>query len=187
MRRRCSFAPSDHDPPPSRIRNISAQNIAKSVRASLTMYQKPWFGRSSSGIFVVPIAVVITTSRGTADKLVQSPSKTRSPQAISNEPTNNAVKCGCENPIRVKRSTPIFGSMNFRMPCVKKISPTGRRIQAILAVPGTGRRKNRRNVDIELTESNCTVNSDSTFNRKLNRWWKRDEGTAKEERRFCID
>jgi len=37
----------DHAPPPAEIKNKSEHNIAKSARASLTMYQKPWFGRSS--------------------------------------------------------------------------------------------------------------------------------------------
>jgi hypothetical protein len=50
-------ASTDHTPPPARIRNNGEHNIQKSVRASLTMYQKPWFGLASSGSFAVAIAV----------------------------------------------------------------------------------------------------------------------------------
>jgi hypothetical protein len=82
----------DHAPPPTEIKKSSEQNIAKSVRASLTMYQKPWPARNSSGTFVVAIAVVITISRGTADALVQSPRSTRIPHTISKLPTKWAVK-----------------------------------------------------------------------------------------------
>src|SRR5215469_9398105 len=39
-----------NSPPPAKIR-IKEQNIAKSVRASLTVCQNPWFGRNNSGIF----------------------------------------------------------------------------------------------------------------------------------------
>lgn len=96
------------------------------------MYQNPWFGRSNSGILVVPMAVVITISSGTAAKLVHSPMSTSRPQTISTEPTKSAVRCGCRKPILANQATPIFGSMNFRMPCVKKISPTGKRIRKML-------------------------------------------------------
>jgi len=41
-RGRARRASSDHAPPPTESRKSSAHNIAKSVRASLTMYQKPW-------------------------------------------------------------------------------------------------------------------------------------------------
>ena len=61
--------------------------MAKSVRASLTMYQKPWFARNNSGIFVVAIAVVITMSRGMDTSLVHSPTRTRRPHRISKAPT----------------------------------------------------------------------------------------------------
>jgi len=90
--------------------------MAKSVRASLTMYQKPWFARNSSGTFVVVIAVVITISSGMDTILVPSPSTSRRPQRTSNVPTKCAVKYGCVNPILVKRTTPMPGSMYFKCP-----------------------------------------------------------------------
>jgi hypothetical protein len=75
-------ASSDHTPPPTEIRKSKEQNIAKSVRASLTMYQTPWLGRNSSGIFVVTIAVVMMMNSGAAAALVPRPSKTSRPQTI---------------------------------------------------------------------------------------------------------
>jgi hypothetical protein len=92
------------------------------------------------------MAVEITISRGTAAALVQRPSRTRSPQPISNMPTKCAVKNGCGNPIRVKRVIPIAGSINLRMPCVKKIRPTARRMRKMAAGPCTGLKRNRRGV-----------------------------------------
>jgi hypothetical protein len=53
-------------PPPTKIRKIKEQNIEKSVRASLTIYQNPWLGRNNSGILVVAIAVEITITNGIA-------------------------------------------------------------------------------------------------------------------------
>ena len=61
-------------PPPTKIRKLTEQNLAKSVRVSLTMYQNPWFGRNNSGIFVVAMAAQITIRSGTAAALVQRPS-----------------------------------------------------------------------------------------------------------------
>src|SRR5271169_6022603 len=46
-------ASNDHIPAPTEIRKSSEHSIAKSVRASLTIYQNPWLARNSSGIFVV--------------------------------------------------------------------------------------------------------------------------------------
>jgi len=74
------------------MRNKSEQNIAKSVRASLTMYQKPWWARNSPGIFVVVMAVAITINSGIAAALVHSPRSTMKPQTISKAPTKCAVK-----------------------------------------------------------------------------------------------
>src|SRR3974390_142956 len=90
------------------------------------------------------MGVLITISRGTDASRVHNPSKTSTPQMISNVPTKCAVKAGWPKPMRVKRSTPILGSVNFRIPCVKKISPTGRRIRNRLAGPPDGLRKKRR-------------------------------------------
>ena len=67
-------------PPPARIRKISEQSIAKSVRASLTMNQKPWVGRVSSGSLVVTMAVVMMIKRGREAARVQRPMRTRKPQ-----------------------------------------------------------------------------------------------------------
>ena len=44
--------------------------------------------------------------------------------------------------MRVNRPTPMFGSMNFSIPCVRKISPTGNRIRNRLAGPLVGWKKN---------------------------------------------
>jgi len=118
--------------------------MAKSVRASLTMYQKPWFARNNSGTFVVAIAVVITISSGMDTSLVPSPSKSRKPQRTSKVPTKWAVNDGCENPILVKRTTPMLGSIYFRMPWVKKINPTAIRISSTLRGPSPGLRRNRK-------------------------------------------
>jgi hypothetical protein len=120
----------DELPPPARIRNSNEQNIAKSVRASLTVYQKPWLALTNSGTFVVAMAIVITMSSGTAVTLVQKPNSTKIPHTISKVPTKCDVKEGCGNPIFVKRATPILESMYLRMPCVKKISPTATRMSA---------------------------------------------------------
>src|ERR1019366_2244675 len=128
-------APMDQIPPSTEIRKSSEHSIAKSVRASLTMYQNPWLARDSSGIFVLTIAVVITISSGIAAARVHTPSRTNRPHAISNVPTKCAVKYGCGNPIFVKRTTPMLGSMYLRMPCVKKINPTARRMNRMLAGP----------------------------------------------------
>jgi hypothetical protein len=51
---------------------------------------------------------------------------------------------GCGNPILVKRATPILGSMDLRMPCVRKISPAATRMSATLAGPIVGLKKNRK-------------------------------------------
>jgi hypothetical protein len=120
----------DELPPPARIRNSNEQNIAKSVRASLTVYQKPWLALTNSGTFVVAMAIVITMSSGTAVTFVQKPNSTKIPHTISKVPTKCAAKEGCGNPIFVKRATPILESMYLRMPCVKKISPTATRMSA---------------------------------------------------------
>jgi hypothetical protein len=116
--------------------------MAKSVRASLTMYQNPWPARKSSGTFVVAIAVEMTIKSGMDAALVQSPSNTRRPHTISNVPTKCAVKYGYGNPIRANRATPILGSMYFRMPWVRKIKPTASRISTVLAAPCGGLNKN---------------------------------------------
>lgn len=125
----CSASSASRDklPPPTDMRKIKQQSMAKSVRASLTMYQKPWLARNNSGTFVVAIAVVITMSSGIDTSLVHSPIKSRRPHRISKVPTKWAVKYGCGNPILVKRVTPILESIYFRMPCVKKIRPIARR------------------------------------------------------------
>jgi hypothetical protein len=133
---------NDKVPPPAAIRKSNEQSIAKSVRASLTINQNPWFARNSSGIFVVLMAVVITIINGTAEALVQSPSNIRKPHKISKVPTKCAVKYGCGKPILVKRITPILGSMYLRIPCVKKISPTARRMNRMLAGPLDEPKKN---------------------------------------------
>ena len=148
LRSPASLASRDQLPPPTEMRKTRQQNMAKSVRASLTMYQKPWLARNSSGTFVVAIAVVITASSGIDTSLVPSPSKSRSPQRTSKLPTKWAVKYGCGNPILVKRTTPMLGSMYFRMPCVKKISPTAIRISRMLPGASAGLRRNRRIVFI---------------------------------------
>jgi len=70
------WAPRAQQPPRTKTRKITEQNIAKSVRASL-MYQNPWFGRNNSGIFVVAMAVQITIRSGTAAALVERPSSTQ--------------------------------------------------------------------------------------------------------------
>ena len=98
-------------------------SIAKSVRASLTMNQNPWPARINSGIFVVAMAVQIITRRGTAARRVHNPASTSSPQTISNVPTKCAVNAGCGNPMRAKRSTPIFASVYLRMPALKRSVP----------------------------------------------------------------
>lgn len=66
--------------------------MAKSVRASLTMYQNPWFGRKSSGIFVVAMAVHMTINKGIAAALVNRPNSTSNPHTISKAPTKWEVK-----------------------------------------------------------------------------------------------
>ncbi len=82
-----SLASIDQRPPPTEMRKIKQQNMAKSVRASLTMYQKPWLARNNSGIFVVAIAVVMTMNRGMDASLVHNPIKSRNPHRISKVPT----------------------------------------------------------------------------------------------------
>ena len=112
--------------------------MTKSVRASLTIYQHPWFARDSSGILVVAIAVVMMINKGIDAARVHTPNRTGPPQTISKPPTEWAMKYGCAKPMRVNRTTPIFESMNFRIPWVKKISPTGKRISKRLAGPFVG-------------------------------------------------
>lgn len=136
-------ASSDHAPAPAKIKNSSEQNIAKSVRASLAIYQNPWFVRNSSGILVLAIAVQMMMNNGIDASRVKSPSNTNAPQRISKNPTKCAVNEGCGNPILVNRSKPIFGSVNFRIPWLKKISPTARRTSRMLAIPCGGLKKNR--------------------------------------------
>src|SRR5271166_1244859 len=46
--------------------------------------------------------------------------------------------------MRAKRFTPIAGSVNLRMPCEKKISPTARRMKKMLAGPRHGSNRNRK-------------------------------------------
>src|ERR1017187_4418785 len=92
---RASVASRDQLPPPTEMRKTKQQNMAKSVRASLTMYQKPWLARNNSGIFVVAIAVVITISSGMDTILVHSPTTSRRPHRTSKVPTKCAVKYGC--------------------------------------------------------------------------------------------
>src|SRR5208282_3000684 len=145
--RRASRAQS---PPPAAIRKSSEQNMAKSVRASLTMNQKPWLARKTSGTFVVAMAVVITTNSGTAVSRVQRPSSTQRPHTISKPPTKCAEKYGYGKPMRVKRTTPIFASVNLRIPWVKKINPTASRMGRMLAGPRGGLKKNRRSEFILL-------------------------------------
>src|SRR5208337_2969744 len=125
-------ASRDHDPPPTLIRKSKLNVIAKSVRASLTMNQKPWLRWNSSGILVVAIAVRITSNNGMLASLVTSPTRPRNPQITANAPTKRAVKAGIGNPMRVSRSTPSCGSMYFRIPWVKKINPTAMRMNAML-------------------------------------------------------
>ena len=144
LRCRARVASRDQIPPPTKMRKTKQQNMAKSVRASLTMYQKPRLARNNSGTFLVAIAVVITISKGIDAILVPSPSTSRKPQRTSNVPTKCAVKYGCENPILVKRVTPMFGSMYFRMPYVKKISPTAIRTSNTLRGPSLGSKRNLR-------------------------------------------
>ena len=125
------------------IRKISEHSIAKSVLASLTANQNPWFRRKSSGIFVVAITVEITISSGTAAARVQSPT--------SHENATRDFECTDEvrREIRMRESDPCkanhshFGSVYFRMPCVKKINPTARRIRKMPAGPRVGLKKNR--------------------------------------------
>ena len=74
------------------IRKSKLIVIAKSVLASLTMNQKPWFGRNNSGILVVAIAVRITIRSGMLATLVKRPIKISKPHAISKVPTKCAVK-----------------------------------------------------------------------------------------------
>ena len=69
------------------IKKIRQQAMAKSVRASLTMNQKPCAGRESSGILVVAIAVEMMTSSGTDASRVTNPISTRNPHTISKTPT----------------------------------------------------------------------------------------------------
>src|SRR6202008_1348381 len=49
---------------PDTTRNSRHISVAKSVRASLTMYQNPWPACFSSGIFVVAMAVQMIMRRG---------------------------------------------------------------------------------------------------------------------------
>ncbi len=116
--------------------------MAKSVRASLTIYQKPWLARNNSGTLVVAIAVVITINSGMDASLVHNPNSSRMPHRTSKVPTKCAVKYGCGNPILVKRTTPMLGSMYFRMPCVKKISPTAIRMSSAVGGASVFPRKN---------------------------------------------
>src|SRR5579863_8983371 len=82
------------------IRKISEHSIAKSVLASLTANQNPWFRRKSSGIFVVAITVEITISSGTAAARVQSPT--------SHENATRDFECTDEvrREIRMRESDP---------------------------------------------------------------------------------
>src|SRR5579863_9405030 len=116
---------------PDTIRNSRHINMAKSVRASLTMYQNPWPACLSSGIFVVAIAVLMMTSSRIAANRVNNPIKTSSPHPTSNPPTKWATAAGWGKPRRVKRSTPMCASVNLRIPWVRKMSPTARRMKMV--------------------------------------------------------
>ena len=106
-RRLQNQASRDHSPAPTLIRKSKLIVIAKSVLASLTMNQKPWSGRTNSGILVVAIAVRMTIKSGMLAILVNSPIRTSKPQATSKLPTKCAVKSGDGNPILAKRRTPM--------------------------------------------------------------------------------
>ena len=73
---------------------------------------------------MVPIAVEMTASSGRAASLVNNPSNTSRPHAISKPPTTCAVTSGYENPIFANLIAPSFASVYLRTPCVRKINPT---------------------------------------------------------------
>lgn len=96
-------------PPPEAIRKSKQQNIAKSVRASLTIYQNPCVGRNSSGIFVVAIAVEMTISSGMAAIRVLRPNNTSKPLTINRLILRSRIR----NVLRTL-APPRFASMNGR-------------------------------------------------------------------------
>src|ERR1022692_5288801 len=91
---------------------------------------------------LVVIMTAITTSTGMDVSLVPIPSNSRRPHRISKVATKWAAKYGCENPILVKRTTPMLGSMYFKTPCVKKITPTAMRTSSTLRGASVGLQRN---------------------------------------------
>ena len=92
-----NFLSAEKLPAPNTIKKISSIVIAKSVRYSCAICQKPLFRRI--GIFVVINAVIIIISNGIEANLVRNPISTKEPQTISNVATNKAQNSGFSKPI----------------------------------------------------------------------------------------
>lgn len=120
-----SHKSTDHFPPPVIERKRLPSHIAKSVRISWAILQKPYVFNSrktkgpklspkAMGIFVTIMATVMFTSIAIAAPRVKNPIMMHSPQAISKTPTNVAKKSGEGNPMLSKRPMPrVAGKINF--------------------------------------------------------------------------
>lgn len=99
-------------PPPKYSKNKSSNVIAKSVRYSCAIAQKPLSIRT--GTFVLINATIITISKGITARRVNKPNNTKIPQKTSNIPVTLAQNSGEAKPIFSNRPGPtISGKMNF--------------------------------------------------------------------------
>jgi hypothetical protein len=87
------------------------------------------------------MAMEITVGSGMVATLVAKPNRTRTPERISKVARKCAVKEGCVKANLVKRSAPMAGSMNLRIPGFEKIRPAAMPVKRMLAGPGDGARK----------------------------------------------